>query len=243
MFDFRVMAALLIVGLAGGGCDGQPARAPGEPPPQLVAAGKFPAAPLVSCGSATFPADVIDGPIVDDLPGAEFDALREAVANLAPEFPRASKWRVADRKPDEILLLGEATDGYVELRLRLVGGRWSLDRAGECDLHMVLSSGIRAAQWWLDPRLPPPMADATVLEILLRERTCAGGSYATGRIVSSGVLYTADMITIVVGVREIGGTCLGNPNTPASVILNEPVGSRMLLDAYHVPPAPAAPPD
>jgi hypothetical protein len=151
-------------------------------------------------------------------------------------------WRLVDRTDDKLVFLADSANGLLYIALRRQGGEWAFGNGGDCQLHAVMGDGIGAAQWWLDPRRPWPAADSTVLEILVLEQACAGGGYAVGRILPPVVQYEAEAITITFGVRVVGGTCPMNPNTPAVLLLDEPLGDRQLLDGFHIPPAPAGPP-
>lgn len=224
-----------------------PPRAAGEPAAQVIhPAGGESAA---SCnGGETFPVAALDGPDVSALPGPEFEALRREIALFPPndlEFPVVEKWRLVSRRADALLFVGDSDRGLFYLLLEPRDGRWQASGFGDCGLHLVIAPDVGAAEWWLDPRRQPPTQDSTVLEILVMEQACASGSYASGRISSPVVLAAHDTITITMGVRRVGGAawCPANPATPAVLILSEPVGERQLLDGFHVPPQPPAPPE
>lgn len=98
-------------------------------------------------------------------------------------------------------------------------------------------------------RNPTVDPSATTLDILVSERECASGLRADDRISyeltsdETEVVITA-LITPVVG----GAECPGNPFTPLSVALDEPIGDRELIDGsgmvvdqyddYTAPPGP-----
>lgn len=235
---------LLACGIVAAGCAAPEPRASGEPLPQVLHAG--PGDPLATCGGTdVFHITALEGPDVANEIGPEFDRLREVIERYdgqEPETPLTSNWRLLVRSENRALFLADSARGPNYVRLERDLGGWNFRGSGDCQLHMVLGAGVGSAQWWVDPRRPAPTADSTSLEILLRERACASGSYATGRIVPPLVVYAADSITITMGVREIGGTCPGSPATPAVVMLEGQIGDRVLLDGYHIPPQPARPP-
>lgn len=72
--------------------------------------------------------------------------------------------------------------------------------------------------------------DATSVPIEVRERECASGRDADGRIVAD-VTYGSDSITIDVGVRRLGGDqdCPSNPVTSYVVELDQPLGDRTII--------------
>lgn len=242
------MLALAIIALAGACLNGTaaPARAPGEPAPQVLREASVVLEPRASFDGSSFPLAALDAPAdAEDQVGPKFDALRREIARYTgevPEYPAARAWRLVDRQDDRLLFLADSDNGLIYLTLRRRGNDWGFANSGDCQLHAVLGEEIGAAQWWLDPRRPAPTAESTALEILVEERACASGSFAVGRIVPPLVRYGADTITITLGVRVIGGTCPSNPATPAVLFLSEPLGERELLDGFHIPPAPAQPP-
>lgn len=95
------------------------------------------------------------------------------------------------------------------------------------------------ATWRVDG---PVDARATELPLLVRERACASGQSAEGRIDDPDVDYRRDSVVITVEVRQRSSSedCPGNPETPYLLRLEEPVGDRRLLDGGRRPPAPPA---
>jgi hypothetical protein len=97
----------------------------------------------------------------------------------------------------------------------------------------------KVARW-----APAPDADVgpevTTIPILVNEMECASGQSAEGRVLEPAVDYRDDAVVVTVRVIPLGGaqTCPGNPNTPASLELTEPLGERVLLDGGAIPPAP-----
>lgn len=77
------------------------------------------------------------------------------------------------------------------------------------------------------------------LPVLVNEDECASGASATGRIQQPDIQYRRDavVITIRVAVRSGSEDCQGNPDTPYVVQLEEPIGTRELLDGGTRPPA------
>jgi hypothetical protein len=244
-FGRLFLGALLVLLVVA--CVGGPllvSRAAGEPAPQLLRPVTSQPAPLASCGGHPFTADALDSAPTDQV-GPEFDALRAVFAEHAGELegkPEQQAWRLVDKRDEGLLFIADSSRGLLYVFLRRQGDRWAFANMGDCQLRAHLGDGAGAARWWLDPRLPPPAADSTVLEILVLEQACASGNYASGRILPPAIQYEADSITITIGVRGVGGTCPMNPNTPAVLMLGEPLGDRELLDGFFIPPAPAGPP-
>ncbi len=94
------------------------------------------------------------------------------------------------------------------------------------------------------PWEPAPGADlspaTTRIEVLVNERACSGGTSAEGRIAPPTIEYEAETVTITLAVIPVTGPapCPGNPDTPYTVELDEPLGDRTILDGGTSPPAP-----
>lgn len=92
----------------------------------------------------------------------------------------------------------------------------------------------RLDAWWLIT-IPGP-TDRT-LDLLVREQDCASGQSAAG-LIASDVRYQEDAVVVFVNVRERteDRSCPGNPDTPHTVTLREPLGDREVLDGNREPP-------
>ncbi len=119
---------------------------------------------------------------------------------------------------------------------------WGLDRASSCALRIDLG-GLVEASVALDPDALPEAGDDRI-SLLVTESACNSGDPATGRVELVELVETETTVEIVIGVRpnvpDDGSpsvhTCQGNPATPFTVELEEPLGDRMILDAAVVPP-------
>jgi hypothetical protein len=84
------------------------------------------------------------------------------------------------------------------------------------------------ARWWVadGASLGPTSRE---VPIVVNEVECASGRSAEGRIVVE-VVYGAEAIDIDIAVRALGGDreCPGNPDTPFTVELTEPLGDRTI---------------
>ena len=97
-----------------------------------------------------------------------------------------------------------------------------------------MQEGFNVAEWKL-PRgadsNPPPETDA--IRALVRERSCASGSNPTKRLADPVISYGTRRIVVVVRARPRKGefqTCQGNPWVPFKIELDEPIGSRTVVD-------------
>ena len=91
------------------------------------------------------------------------------------------------------------------------------------------------ATWRVDGPLDRSSSE---LPIWVHERSCASGTTADGRIEAAEVTYNDSQVTIAIRVRRKGGDveCPSNPETPLTVQLREPVGSRAVVDGAAQPP-------
>lgn len=90
--------------------------------------------------------------------------------------------------------------------------------------------------WWVRTR---PAAGDRALDLMVMEDVCASGQPATGRI-RPVVEYEADRITVTISVENEGDqACPMNPETPFTLMLDEPVGNRAIYDGRTSPPSPA----
>lgn len=89
-------------------------------------------------------------------------------------------------------------------------------------------------RWWL--RTDAQREDRS-LDLWVHENACASGNRETGRI-RPDVDYADDSITVTIRVEYAGGdqTCPGNPDTPYTLVLDEPIGDREIKDGKTTPP-------
>ncbi len=75
-------------------------------------------------------------------------------------------------------------------------------------------------------------AGSTAIALDVIERACASATPADGRIVVRGLSYRQDAVVVTLGVIPLPGAndCPGNPVTPFTLELDEPLGDRQLLD-------------
>jgi hypothetical protein len=81
---------------------------------------------------------------------------------------------------------------------------------------------------------------ATEIDVHVHERDCASGQPATGRIPDPEITYGEDVVVVTIRVIPPPGdqTCPSNPPTPFTLVLDEPLGDRTLLDGGQDPPGP-----
>ena len=118
-------------------------------------------------------------------------------------------------------------------------GAWVLDAQGSCTPRQDLG--------WLGPAdlalAEHPSPEARQIELEVYERACASGQAADDRVEIVEQETSDEQLMLVVGVRPLDGdhTCPGNPPTPLTIHLDEPLGDRIVVDASTLPPQPLEP--
>jgi hypothetical protein len=204
----------------------------------------------VECGGSVFDlSEFADAPLASSLPDGPAGATDDAGV---PAFDSTQDWRVVHQSDERVDLLreleGPLDNGGGDVRthesrvLELItgannipDGTWLLTSAGPCVPRLLTDSDVNLADLTL-PEAPTP--NATSIELFVHERACASGADATGRIELVSLQETLEEVLVVIGVRprEGGQDCQGNPPTPFTVELREPLAGRSLLDASVVPP-------
>lgn len=132
---------------------------------------------------------------------------------------------------------GESIEGLVLLERRADGWAVSGWESG-CRPQLLLLAGLNDADWLLDPDKSVPEPSSRSIDVLVTERECASGRSSVGRVVGPAIRYEADRVLVALGVIPQAGDfadCQGNPATPMSIELSEPLGNRILVDAGHLP--------
>lgn len=186
----------------------------------------------ISCGEA---ADQLSN-LSDDIQGEADGWAPGATVAILDRRPSFYQLVLAQNGAQVIFETDNMEDLGVVEDLRRWAVRVSHRLAGTQAPAPKSSSSVEPADWRLAST--PSNAD-TELKLLVNERGCAGGKSAEGRIEVS-VEYRTDAVIVTVGVRppDGGQFCQGNPDTPYTVQLVEPVAGRALLDGGLEPPAP-----
>jgi hypothetical protein len=106
-----------------------------------------------------------------------------------------------------------------------------------CGFFEQLLAPPGPARWGLAPGTDVG-PDTTEFVVMVTEAACASGRSSEGRVVGPDISYTDETVTITFGVRPLPGgqECPGNPATLMPVRLDEPLGTRTLLDGGTDPP-------
>lgn len=247
---YRVGFAGIVVALLLAGCGGASDTS------ISVGSGSTPApsedGSTVNCGGSVYdPGVLADAPPVSSLPEGPAGAVDDAGA---PAFDPSLDWKVVHQSDDRVDLVRELdqpvdnvggdvrTHASRTLELITDSGNvpdgWLLTSAGPCAQRLVTDGDLGDADLML---AETPSPGDTVVELRVVERRCASGQSAEGRIELVELTETADEVRLRIGVRPPEGsqqTCPGNPSTPFTVELSEPLGDRQIVDASVVPARP-----
>lgn len=204
---------------------------------------------LVECGGSSYdPATLADAPGISSLPAGPADAVDDAGD---PALEPSEDWRVVSESDDRVELVRELDEpvdhGGGDVRThesrtleRITGatnvpdGTWMLTSAGPCTQRLATGDDLGEADIVLAEE---PSPDDTTIELLVRERACASGRSAEGRIELVDLDEAADEVRLRIGVQRRPGdqTCPGNPPTPFTVELSGPLRDRSVVDASVLP--------
>lgn len=252
----RSAAAALAVALLLSGCGGTP-EVPEVAGVDNGTSARTDEGKMVNCGGSTYdPTVLADAPAASSLPAGPAGATDDAGSRA---FDPSEDWRVVHQSEDRVDLvrkLDEPFDnGGGDIRShesrtleRITGatnvpdGTWLLTSAGPCTQRLATTGNLGEADLTL-PR--PPEPDSSTLDLFVHERACASGQNAEGRIELVSIEETTDQVRLHIGVSPRGGgqDCQGNPPTPFTVELSEPLGDRQVVDASVVPARPVTAPN
>jgi hypothetical protein len=168
--------------------------------------------------------------------------LRGALAPTRDDTDEAlpdTGWIEVSRTDTTIKYLARGGQGPGLAIVALVGrdGQWRLHGSGRCELVPEIRPGLDLAMFRVAPgeELTP---ESTNIEVLVTELGCNSGEDARGRIRVEHIVPGADSVTVVLVTVPRGGAqeCPDNPETPFLLVLPEPLGDRVLLDGYSIPP-------
>jgi hypothetical protein len=199
---------------------------------------------LVSCsGLGPFPFQVLSGPFgAERLAGPEYDVLRQTIARYGddPEFGfDHATFTVAFRDDTTVVFIGdirrpEAFYADVEVKRGAAGWAWA-GMGGGCVVLGAPGAGWDEAMWRLDPSFKKPTTTSQKVHLLVHEVKCAAGVPVAGRLSPAWVFLEQDRVRIHLFVRSVKpqGSCKGIDPTPVTIVLPEPLGPRLLVDAVN----------
>lgn len=116
-----------------------------------------------------------------------------------------------------------------------VGPGWSIRSYLTCALRVDLGE-LKPVDVWIDPdHLPQP--GSTEVSLLVIDPSCGGKFDMPERVRVVRLDTTDEEVEIILGVVGLppgGYTCEGFPPTPITLVLDQPLGDRTLIDASKV---------
>jgi hypothetical protein len=208
---------------------------------------------LVSCGGVpAFPAsamvDGADGSTPEDEVRAALDAvatdpkLSMETSRVLPQGGRTPYTLLVDDGATLVVGLGDwsadgpTRDAY-QMTLERTGDSWVWRGHGNCtQLAPVLGEG----EMWVEVSAGPVPSDATEIPVQVMERACTSSRDPAPHLHEPTVVSTDESMTVywTSTPPEGGQNCPGNPSSPQTLTLPEPLGERQLLDGSRWPPVP-----
>ena len=208
--------------------------------------------PAVSCGGPQgwAPSQMADG-IESDFDGAEArEAFTELLADpqLAGELELTfladgpgTEFRVLSEDDDSVTLgLGSwSVDGpgprALSMSLVREGERWTFGGGGTCRLSPILRTG---ADWIDVTAATAALDDPRGLTIDVNERQCTSARDPRPFLDEPVVVETEESVTVYGTITPMteAATCPGNPTVQLDVVLDEPLGDRVVRDGATWPP-------
>jgi hypothetical protein len=231
------LAALLLLAVVSAACG-----TGGETPVATADANESSAdGPWVGCSGHPpgFPAAALEGPVgAEDADTPQAEGLRELIDDPdgIGELP-ADGWRLLYEDDSRAAFAAER-EGQMVVELRPEAGRWVFSSSSGCHRIMLIPpEGHEPASWWLDPTGGDQSRSAE-LRVLASGWGCASGQPTGDRLQPPAVEEDGARVVITFTARAADGfqNCPSHPPTPYVVELDEPLGTRELLDGSFWPP-------
>jgi hypothetical protein len=208
---------------------------------------------MVSCGSGgpgwppSIMTEGVQGVLTEDEARRIFQSIlndpmtgEEAALSLFPDGVDVD-WRVLREDGDSLIIgLGRWTEqgpiGPTAHKLEVVreGSTWRAAGWGDCQLSPVLKDGNS----WAEVIRYEGDASSARLTAQVSERECTSGRDPDRFLHEPFVVETSERVTIYwTSEPPIGGQdCQGNPSIDRVVELEQPLGTRLVLDGFSYPP-------
>lgn len=209
------------------------------------ASGEYPPDLIVACPSGpSFPVSALEEiPLLAEAdPGGVAEAISGFLESEEGVFWPQDGWRILHKTDDEVLLVARTDEGPLAfMTVSRDGSAWSWSGSSmagdECRLQFTVPEGLNTVQWRIDPDAPDLEPSSTEVEVILNERECVGGIEIGDRLVGPQIVMTEAQVFLAFATEPPPGdafTCQGNPDTPYSVELPEPLGDRELVEDLEI---------
>ncbi|MCY4623170.1 MAG: hypothetical protein OXD34_15305 [bacterium] len=204
--------------------------------------------PLVTC-RGTPPvrySQFVDPPSIDEVDHPAVDALRAELGSQGGEPMPQGRWVVISIEEDLAAFAALSPDSFGYADFERHGDKWILGGMGSgrpCEPIVALPDGLNRVEVRLDPdSLLGP--DSITLDLLVTEAACASGREMGDALQGPQVVETDTAVIVAfaaIPLYEQLVTCQGNPSTPVTLELSQPLGNRTVYDGLYVPPKPLDP--
>ncbi len=202
--------------------------------------------PWITCGGGIpFPASNLDDhPTLssDDPLAVAFRSSLTAGGGVPPSGDPSSYYLLARTDTKALFATGSPASGLVTFSLEEGRWIWQGSGGGCSQPHALAPPGLGQVDWTLDSTFPPPGPADTTIHVLVEEIDCRSGQPVGDRLTVPEIDARDNQILVAFAAKVPPGTsfeCPGNPTTPVTVTLPEPLGNRTLADGAFVPPRPA----
>ncbi|MDP2624290.1 MAG: hypothetical protein Q8Q29_10890 [Actinomycetota bacterium] len=203
------------------------------PPDLMVTCPIGPAFPL----GAIYEIELID----PDDPDGMLAAIEPFLSSEEGPFWPQEGWQLLHQTSEQAILVTLSGGGlwYMYLSREDDAWRWggSSSSGRPCDLQFAMPAGLNTVGWVLHPSAPEPGPETTELHVLLTEQECVSGQEIGDRLVGPQVVMTDTEVRLAFAAERPPGdaqTCQGNPETPYTVELPEPLGDREIIEAMSI---------
>lgn len=200
--------------------------------------------PMVVCGRfGPMPySKFTDPPRLDEVNHPAVERLREALDSPSGRLLPAGDYRVMHIGDDVVRFAALSDEGMNDVTVVHGGGRWRIrdwsSNAYACDTRVVLPRGLGYADIRRNADTGPVSADGT-FQLLVRLSGCADGRKTGGAVRGPQIVETDDEVLVAFAAvgASVTDDCVRPPwSTPVSIMLSEPLGTRVLRDGTYFPP-------